>query len=425
MRVLSSLYSHFSSFQGRQLTTNFSLIFALGCLLCAGAPIHALPATTVTLTVTSGSGAVTTVSSGSVVTLTATVMAGTTPVKPGQVEFCDAAAAHCTDIHLLATAQLIAAGTATYKFRPGGGSHSYKAVFKGTTVYAASSSTASALSVTGPFPTVTSLSQTANAGSWTLTARVAGGVSTPGMDPPSGTVSFLDTGNAATVLATAELATGTAIIDFSNSYNAPVYGGDPNYPDSMTVADFNGDGNLDLAVTDGGAGLVHILLGNGDGTFAIKGSIASGANSIAAADFNGDGIPDLVAGGTILIGNGDGTFTKIAAGGEWLVFVAVGDFNGDGLEDVALAGGTTVTILLGNGDGTFTPSATSPTIDYFPLSIAVGDFNGDGTADLAIGNYDNYNLTILLGNGDGTFDPNRDQTSGRLTEPSVHCGRGL
>jgi hypothetical protein len=79
--------------------------------------------TITTLSVTSGGNAVTTVASGSVVTLTATAVAGGTPVTPGQVNFCDATAKFCTDIHLLGTAQLTANGTATLKFRPGVGSH--------------------------------------------------------------------------------------------------------------------------------------------------------------------------------------------------------------------------------------------------------------------------------------------------------------
>jgi hypothetical protein len=70
-------------------------------------PAWAAPAPTITtLSVISGGNAVTTVAPGSVVTLTATVMAGSTPVTPGQVNFCDATAKFCTDIHLLGTAQL-------------------------------------------------------------------------------------------------------------------------------------------------------------------------------------------------------------------------------------------------------------------------------------------------------------------------------
>jgi hypothetical protein len=70
------------------------------------------------------------------------------------------------------------------------------------------------------------------------------------------------------------------------------------------VADFNGDGKLDLALgvndasTVGGVGdSVTILAGNGDGTFsyAPSGPLESLASitSINVADFNGDGVPDL------------------------------------------------------------------------------------------------------------------------------------
>src|ERR1700678_227376 len=119
-------------------------------------PAWAAPAPTITtLSVTSDGNAVATVASGTVVTLTATVMAGTTPVTPGQVEFCDATVNYCTNVHLVALGQLATTGRAVYKFRPGGGNHSYKAVFVGTNIYAASASSASLLSVTGLQPTST------------------------------------------------------------------------------------------------------------------------------------------------------------------------------------------------------------------------------------------------------------------------------
>ena len=91
----------------------------------------------------------TTLTRGSVITLTATVTAGTSPVTPGQVDFCDAVATYCTDIHWLGTAQLTSAGIATLKLLPGNGSHSYKAVFRGTNSYAGSSSTSALLPVSG------------------------------------------------------------------------------------------------------------------------------------------------------------------------------------------------------------------------------------------------------------------------------------
>src|SRR5271154_4151461 len=108
-------------------------------------PAWAAPAPTITtLSVTSRGNAVATVAPGSVVTLTATVTVGGSPTTPGQVNFCDATAKYCTDIHLLGTAQLTANGTAALKSRPGVGSHSYQAVFLGNGSNATSSSAPSA-----------------------------------------------------------------------------------------------------------------------------------------------------------------------------------------------------------------------------------------------------------------------------------------
>src|SRR5438270_7352487 len=131
--------------------------------------------TTTTLAMASGGTAVTSVASGSLVTLTATVNAGAARVAPGQVNFCDASATFCTDIHLLGTGQLTSAGTAMLKLRPGIGSHSYKAVFVATRSYSSSSSTASALTVTGtvsPFASTTTIAERGSWGAYTLSAVV-------------------------------------------------------------------------------------------------------------------------------------------------------------------------------------------------------------------------------------------------------------
>jgi hypothetical protein len=183
-------------------------------------------------------------------------------------------------------------------------------------------------------------------------------------------------------------------------------------PNGIAVADFNGDGALDLAVSDYG-GTVNVFLGNGDGTFQTAVSYPAGAtaSAVAAGDFNGDGKVDLavtnIGSGTvsILLGNGDGSFqTPVPYSvGREPVYVAVADFNGDGKADLAVANSLdgTVSVLMGNGDGTFRTPVPYNLLAAEPSSLAVADLNGDGNPDLVAGTL--YGFCTLLGNGDGTL----------------------
>jgi hypothetical protein len=212
-----------------------------------------------------------------------------------------------------------------------------------------------------------------------------------------------------------------AAVDYQTGRNAS----------GVAVGDFNGDGFLDLAVTDSADNDVSVLLGNGDGTFRPAVTYRTGDFPawLVVADFNGDGIPDLAVANagssgsnptpgmvSILLGKGDGSFlaaVNYTVGTEpWSL--AVGDFNGDGIPDlvVAISEGLpslpnvvpsgSVAVLLGNGDGTF-QAAAKYAADLNPTSVGVGDFNGDGILDLAVANFLSNDVSVLLGNGDGTF----------------------
>jgi trimeric autotransporter adhesin len=397
-------------------------------LLCGALRASALTASKTSLTISSGGNTVTSVASGSVVTLTAAVTAGGSPVTVGQVFFCDASAKSCTDIHLLGVAQLTNAGSATMKFVPGIGSHSYKALFagtpNGTLSTVGSSSSNVALTVTGLHPTTTTIASGGSAGNYTLTATVTGSGSTTA---PSASVSFVDTTNANSLLGTAVLGASTTGFSFLNSDNLPT----ANNAWIVVSGDFNGDGFPDLAVSNYAESMVSIYLGKGDGTFVQAPNSPFGANCncqyMVVGDFNGDGKPDLVLQGSghsaidVLLGNGDGTFTPtnqvITTPSPYApAALAVGDFNGDGIPDLAqtfwtnvsfMGGGAYtdyVMILLGNGDGTFTSSTNIPlSVAASPFQISAGDFNGDGNLDLAVANYRDNNISIFLGKGDGTF----------------------
>jgi hypothetical protein len=179
---------------------------------------------------------------------------------------------------------------------------------------------------------------------------------------------------------------------------------------ATVLADFNGDGHLDLA-TMGNLSLI-VAIGKGDGTFQNPVAYsAKNAYWMASGDFNGDGRPDLVVtagvdGVGVLLGNADGTFLPAiySTSGGAPTFVAVGDFNGDHLLDVVTVQTPNLAILLGKGDGTFeTPIILTPPI--VPFELAVDLFDGDDHVDLAVCGQLAFgkNIAILLGNGDGSF----------------------
>jgi hypothetical protein len=195
----------------------------------------------------------------------------------------------------------------------------------------------------------------------------------------------------------------------------------------IAAGDFNGDGNLDLAVSNPNsrAAAVQVFLGNGDGTFRPPSNLPyPGIYGLLAADVNNDGKCDLVGAGNthmvVWLGEGNGTFSSPQQFDAGFPFaVAAADFNGDGKLDVAVAnycldgcltyGG--LTIMLGNGDGTFT-HAGFYSLPLDVSTVVAGDFNGDGIPDLAVAvGYSSY-YYVLFGNGDGTFQTQRNSGDG-------------
>ncbi len=179
---------------------------------------------------------------------------------------------------------------------------------------------------------------------------------------------------------------------------------------SVVAADFNGDGNLDVAAVGLYTNTVSVYLGDGHGRFQHHGDYPTGQQNgndcLVVGDFNGDGKLDLaVRGLAVLLGNGDGSFQAPLAYTAGDSCVAVGDFNSDGKLDLASSDSSGVVyILLGNGDGTF-QTPVSYSAGSGPSGIAVGDFNGDGKLDLAVALNNEKAIAILSGNGDGTFQP--------------------
>ena len=235
-----------------------------------------------------------------------------------------------------------------------------------------------------------------------------------------------------------------AIAFFEVSGNYPV---NIIYPRFLTSADFDGDGNIDLAVSNPTGSLnpyISLLFGKGDGTFKPAVNRVTGINltsgSIASADFNGDGKVDLVTIGDflppgsvgphqggllVLLGIGDGTFQVpiVFQTGGVANNLAIGDLNNDGNMDVVVTNQglpyvDSVGVLLGVGDGTFLPVANY-TVGTYPSGVSLIDFSGDGNLDMAVTNRFSQTVTFLLGTGSGGFSSVSPYTTGSLPESTA------
>jgi len=202
-------------------------------------------------------------------------------------------------------------------------------------------------------------------------------------------------------------------------------------PDGVACADFDGDGDNDLAVTCANQNVLTILKNNGDGTFAVGARVnvttGNSPTSVAAADLDGDGDIDLAVSNQgissdlttnkIIVYLNDGTGFFVPAvdlqTGSVPIQVVACDLNGEGDVDLAVANkgaplvpANTVSIFENNGDGTFAGQVVYP-VGGFPNSIFAGDFDGDGRQDLLTANSasTSNSFSFLKNNGDSTFAP--------------------
>ena len=188
-------------------------------------------------------------------------------------------------------------------------------------------------------------------------------------------------------------------------------------PSDVVKADFNGDGNLDIAVATAYMlpgtvlSLAYVLIGSPTGTFAAATTytVSGGSTTMGTGDFDNDGIIDLVVGGYVntsfLNGYGNGTFSQSYNKPSVLLpyDMVINDFNQDGVLDFAYIENGTGT--LGTSDITiYKPGFGFPSSIYVGgsnYSITSGDFNNDGIIDLATTGLDL--VFVIFGTGNGQF----------------------
>jgi hypothetical protein len=192
-------------------------------------------------------------------------------------------------------------------------------------------------------------------------------------------------------------------------------------PRSVSVGDFNGDGELDLAVANVGSNNVSVLLnttppGAATTSFAARRDFPTGTAPVAVTvgDLNSDGKLDLavvninsnnvsVLLNTTTPGAATPSFAvgQNFATGDGPISVAVGDLNGDGKLDLIVANLVSTVSVLFNTTAPGAPASTFASRQNFPTGdgprfVSVGDLNGDGKLDLAVVNFNSGTVAVLL-----------------------------
>lgn len=193
-----------------------------------------------------------------------------------------------------------------------------------------------------------------------------------------------------------KLSTHTGTYSSGTSYTISLYQGSTDSIAQLALGDFYHDGKMDILAVSVDSGNAYIYRNNGTGAFTLSGSFqyvtpggAVSANDVAVADFNRDGNLDLaiVSSGQLHLwfGNSKGGFSSGPAEQVNGMNLAVGDFDGDGKADLLVyhdpARISDAYVYYGDGTGHFPDEVTLSFSKGF-ASFSAGDVNSDGKSDV-------------------------------------------
>jgi hypothetical protein len=189
---------------------------------------------------------------------------------------------------------------------------------------------------------------------------------------------------------------------------------------NVSIGDLNGDGHLDLVLAKGRHWPLvdRVLLGDGHGHVAAAydlGTASDRSYSGQLADLDGDGDLDVVISNDapdpklVYLNDGKGHFAAGSTFGrpDWETRNAsVADLNGDGQPDIIVANrsesGTPNYVCLNRGNGRFDGNCLAFSHES-ATTITPADFNHDGLIDLAVPHRDRGQSYVYLNRGNATF----------------------
>jgi len=194
----------------------------------------------------------------------------------------------------------------------------------------------------------------------------------------------------------------------------------PNKPDrsySAPLADLNGDGSLDIVISNDAPDPKIILLNDGKGNFKMGGTFGDPhwpTRNVVLADLNGDGFPDIAVANRpgpaqVCFNDGHAHFQCKPFATETSATILAADMNGDGAIDliVACRDDCQSVIYFNDGKGNFPSKKPFGPAVSSTRALAIGDFDSDGKPDIAAC-HENLGLYIYFGNGESLKIADKD-----------------